>query len=104
MIIAMAILKQFFGSMRLRNNMSKMMKVISEFALVRYRYKINAKSNYHLQYWESSQIDLVEECLLARNITVKNVVNSSKCVTQNNIIMEYAACYVVNKNDQCAKI
>jgi len=54
MIVAMATLKQFFGSMRLRNNVSEMMKVILEFAIVRYGYKTNVKSNYYLQYWKSS--------------------------------------------------
>jgi len=49
-IVAMATLKQFFGSMRLLNNTSDMIKAILEFSIARYGYSINRKSHGLIQY------------------------------------------------------
>ena len=64
--------------MRLLNNTSDMIKAISELSIARYSYSINRKSDELIQYWKSSWIDLIEEYLFKRDITIINKVNSKE--------------------------
>ena len=63
MIIAIVSLKQYFGSMRLQNNMSETTQAIAELVIVISGYKTTRKEDQLNQFQQSSWVDIIESYL-----------------------------------------